>query len=225
MSLCSLGDIEITRLDCMIPPWGRLTADCQLQGNTIPAIGSQVQLWIAGVARTVTVMNGAAPYQQPRVRVEGGAGKFDFVPRVDQLKDYGQVNLSTVARDLLLLASEKPGDLTALSGIAKSWQTFQERAIQGLARVFRRQPGLDLWCEHDGTFSARTRPFKTTISGFARGVLPQERQVLVSADEGTIEPGVIISTLYGDYKLERVQYELDPEDGRGQLTARCWYSV
>lgn len=223
MSLCSLGDTEITRLDCMIPPWGRLTADLQLQGSTIPAIGSQHQLWMAGVARTVTVILGAAPYEQPRVRVVGGAGKLDFVPRTDQLKDYGQVNLSTVARDILLLAGEKPNDLAALNSVAKSWQTFQERAIQGLARVFRRQPGLDLWCERDGTFSARTRPFKTTISGFARGVIPQERQVSVSADEGSIEPGVILSTLYGDYRIERVQYELDPEDSRGQLTAKCWY--
>ncbi len=223
MSLCMLGNAEITRLDCMIPAWGRLTGDIQLQGSTIPAIGTQQRLVIAGVSRTVTVIQGAAPYQQPRVRVVGGMGKLDFVPSASSLKDYGQVGLSTVAKDLLILAGEKPGDLSALSGIAKSWQTFQERAFQGLQRVFRRQPLLDLWCEHDGTFSARTRPFKTTVAGFARGVLPQERQVLVSADEGSLEPGVILSTLYGDYRLERVQYELDPEDGRGQLTAKCWY--
>ena len=225
MSLCTLGSTEITRLDCMIPAWGRLTADIQLQGSTAPAVGAQLQLNIAGVSRTVTVIRGAAPYQQPRVRVVGGAGKLDFVPRVDQLKDYGQVSLSTVARDILLLASEKPGNLSALNSVAKSWQTFQERAFQALGRVFRRQPVLDLWCEHDGTFSARERPFSTTVAGFVRGVLPQERQVLVSADEGTLEPGVILSTLYGDYRLERVQYELDPEDERGQLLARCWYQI
>lgn len=224
MPLCTLADIELTRLDCMIPPWGRLTADCQLQGSTIPAIGSRVSLLIAGVSRTVTVIAGSAPYEQPRVRVVGGAGKLDFVPRVDQLKDYGQVSYSTIARDILMLAGEKPGDLSALSGIAKSWQTFQERAFQGLARVFRRQPALDLWCEHDGTFSARTRPFSTTISGFARGVVPQERQVVLFADEGSVEPGVILSTLYGDYRIERVQYELEPNDSKGQLIARCWYS-
>jgi len=223
MSLCTLNGIELTRLDCVIPAWGRLTADCQLQGSKNPANGSQVQLVIAGVTRTVTVVAGGAPYEQPRVRVVGGAGKLDFVPRTDQLKDYGQVNLSTIAKDILSLAGEKPGDLAALNQVARSWQTFQERAVQGLARVFRRQPVLDLWCEHDGTFSARTRPFSTTVASFVRGIVPQERLVLVSADEGSLEPGVILSTLYGDYKLDRVQYELEPEDGRGQLTARCWY--
>ncbi len=223
MALCMLGDAELTRLDCMIPAWGRLTADCQLQSSDAPAVGTKLQLVIAGVSRTVTVIQSGSPYQQPRVRVVGGAGKLDFVPRVEQLKDYGQVRLSTVARDLFLLASESPGDLSALSVVVRNWQTFQERAFQALARVFRRQPGLDLWCEHDGTFSARTRPFSATVSAFIRGIVPHERQVLVSADEGSIEPGVILSTLYGDYRLDRVQYELDPEDERGQLLARCWY--
>ena len=100
----------------------------------------------------------------------------------------------------------------------------QERAFQAVTRVFRRQPALDLWCEHDGTFSARTRPFSQTISAFARGILPQERQALIFVDEGSIEPGVIVSTLYGDFRVERVQYELEPNDGNGQLIARCWYS-
>lgn len=222
-SLCMLGNYELTRLDCTIPPWGRLTADCQLQGSTAPAVGTQLQLTIAGTSRTVTVAQGAAPYEQPRVRVVGGADKWDFVPKTDQIKDYGQVSLSTVARDLLVLAGEKPGNLSALSNIAKSWQTYQERAIQGLARVFRRQPALDLWCERDGTFSARTRPFSTTVAALARGVLPHQKQVLVFVDEGAIEPGVVLSTLYGDYRIERVQYELEPQDSSGQLTARCWY--
>lgn len=225
MALCSLGDIELTRLDCMIPPWGRLTADCQLQGNKTPALGSQVSLSIAGTSRLVTVIAGSAPYEQPRCRVVGGYGKLDFVPKVEQLKDYGQVSYSTIAKDVLSLAGEKPGDLSALNGIAKSWQTFQERAAQALARVFRRQPALDLWCEHDGTFSARQRLFQRTLSVLARGVLPHDKQLLVFVDSGEIEPNVILETLYGDFKLDRVQYELEPNDGRGQLTARCWFQT
>jgi len=222
MSLVTLNNASVLRLDFIQSSYGPWTADVQLDASVAPAVGSQVSLAIVNTARVGTVIRAGAPYQQPRVRVFGGVGKLSTV--LPSAKDYGQVTLAAVMRDILTAAGEKPGNLSALqNSIVQRYQTAAERASFALQRVFKLAPGLDLWCERDGTFSARKMPFTTSEGALVRGVLPQESSVVLFGDTGSIEPGMVVSTLYGDFKVERVQYTLEPNDSRSQLTVQVWY--
>ena len=229
MALALLNGQPLLRLDFFQGRFGSWTADCQLQGEEAPAEGELVQLQIGSVVRVGTVENSGAPYAQPRCRVIGGAGKLG-ARQVDDVVldpiDYGQVTLSAVMTDILVSAGEVPGDLSALDDtVVPQWQIVQERAVQALQRVFRQRPDLDLVCEHDGSFSARLRDFSVTVSNDdVRGIKPQERQLVLMVDDSAIEPGVTVSTQYGDYRCERIQYELDPTDTRSSLAARVWYT-
>lgn len=222
MSLVELSGVEVLRLDFMQSSYGPWTADVQLDGDVAPAVDVQVRLLIVDTMRVGTVVRSGSPYGQPRCRIVGGGAKLSRT--LPTARDYGQIALSSIVTDILRNVGELVGDVSALSGfIVQRYQTAQERASFALQRLLKLTPGLDLWCERNGSFSVRKAPFTVTESSLTRGVLPQENQVVLFGDTGTIEPGIIVSTINGDYKAERVQYELEPMDSRAQLTAKVWY--
>lgn len=223
MSLCTLDSASILRLDLIIPPSGLRTCDVQLEGTDAPAVGTSVTLTVAGTNRQMTVVRSGNPYGQPRVRLVGGAGKLDTV--ISQSGDYGQTTLSAVVRDILTLAGEVPGDLTVLDLIVvQQYQLAQERAWNALQAAMSLAPGIDLWNEHDGSISARLTTWTQSVSAVWRGIVPQEKMLTVFADTGDIDPGIIVSTLEGDFNAERVEYKLNPADSRSQLTCVAWYT-
>lgn len=224
MAIGLLNGEALMMCDFVQARWGLWHADVLLQGDAAPAEGVSVTLTLGTVERAGTVINSGAPYGQARARIVGGMGKLQagalLVP-----SDYSQVGLDVVARDILTQAGETSGDLTPLaSTVVEQWQLCQETPWQALQRVFRARPDLDLWCEHNGSLSARSVTWTQVFSTQdVRGLKPQERQLVLMIDDSTVEPGIVVSTVYGDYRCERVQYELDPSDTRSALTARVWY--
>ena len=210
------------RLDLVIPPSGVWTADAQLEGTDAPAEGP-TEITIGSVTRVGTVVATGAPYGQPRCRVvacSGGLGTSDVAPN-----EYGQVQLSRVASDIISEAGEKVGNLDALSlTIATSWQLVQESAWLALQRVLRQVPRLSLWAEHDGSLSVRQTAWTQTVTLLHRGIVPQEKMLDLFADDGVVEPGVTVQTLFGSFNALRTQYILDPDDDRGGLRIRVWYA-
>ncbi len=237
----TLGGQPILRCDVVIPQSGLLHGDIQLQGTAAPAAGTTAALVLGTVSRQVYVEDSGAPYAQPRCRIGAGAGKLTS-RATDQVlltpTDYQQISLDVIARDILAQAGEAAGDLSALADyVATQWQVNAERAIEALQRLLHQPnlqaaaagqvpPLLDLWCEHDGKISVRKTQWSATYSTTQlRGVKPQERQVVLMMDDSAVEPGVRVQTQFGSYDVERVQYLLDPEDSRSQLTCRAWYKA
>lgn len=223
MAVALLDDKVLLRLDLTIPKWGLWTCDAQLEDVSAVADGKRVVLDVGGVKRTGTVKRSGAPYGQPRCRVVGGAGKLDAVIAA---KDYGQVTLYSVVGDILRAAGETVGDLSPLLFvIVPQWQRVQERAWQALQRAMRQVPDLDLWCERSGSISVRKTVWTRTVSAYAeyRGIMPQEKHLVLFSDSADVEPGVKVRTAQGDYDAERVQYVLDPDDDRSALRGNVWY--
>lgn len=221
MSIATLAGQTLLRLDLVIPPSGLWTADAQLEGTDAPALGP-TSITIGSVTRAGTIVDTGAPYGQPRCRVvagSGGLGTSDVAPN-----EYGQVQLSRVASDIISDAGEKVGNLDALSlTIATSWQLVKEGAWLALQRVLRQVPGLSLWTEHDGSLSVRQTAWTQTVALLHRAIVPQEKMLDLFADDGVVEPGVMVQTLFGSFNALRTQYILDPDDDRGGLRIRAWY--
>ena len=59
---------------------------------------------------------------------------------------------------------------------------------------------------------------RSAASQWLRGVV-----VDLFADDGVVEPGVTVQTLFGSFDALRTQYILDPDDDRGGLRIRAWY--
>ncbi len=222
MSLVTLDGAAVLRLDLIIPQWGPHHSDVQLEGSVAPAVGARVSLNVAGTSRVGTVIRAGAPYQQPRVRVVGGAGKLDTVI---EPKDYGQTTLAAVVSDILTMAGETVGNLDALQAVVvQQYQLVQQRAWNALQSALGLAKTLNLWCEHDGSFSVRETVWTQSVGALWRGVVPQEAMVQLFGDVGTIEPGVTVTTVeQGDFNVNRVQYKLDPTDQRSQLSINAWY--
>jgi len=221
VAVALLDDEPLLKLDLMIPRWGPWHADAMLEGTVAPVVGSSVSLVVGGVSRAGTVKRSGAPYGQVRCRIVGGAGKLGALC---QPKDYGQVTAMAVGRDILDQVGETVGDLSPLSAVVlPQWQLLQETAGEALQRVFRQAPGLDLWCERSGALSARQTTWTRSVGALWRGILPQERGAVLFADSGEIEPGVRVTTLHGDFDIERAQYVLDPNDERSALRLSIWY--
>ena len=222
MSIATLAGQNIMRLDLVIPPSGLWTADAQLEGTDAPALGP-TSITIGSVTRAGTITATGAPYGQPRCRLvagSGGLGTSDVTP-----SEYGQVQLSRVASDIMGEAGEKAGNLDALSlTIVSSWQLVQEGAWLALQRVLRQVPGLSLWAEHDGSLSVRQTAWTQTVALLHRGIVPQEKMLDLFTDDGAVEPGVTVQTLFGSFNALRTQYILDPDDDRGGLRIRVWYT-
>jgi hypothetical protein len=224
MAIGTLNGEALIACDFVQARWGLWHADVLLQGEIAPGEGAAVTLTLGTVERSGTVINAGQPYGQARCRIVGGKGKLQCALLTPS--DYSQVGLDVIARDILTQAGETPGsNLTPLaSTVVEQWQLCQETAWEALQRVFRARPDLDLWCERNGSLSARSVTWTQTISTEdVRGLKPQERQLVLMIDDSNIEPGVVVSTVYGDFRCERVQYELDPGDTRSSLTARMWY--
>lgn len=221
MSIATLAGQNLLRLDLVIPPSGLWTADAQLEGTDAPALGP-TSITIGNVTRSGTVVATGAPYGQPRCRVvagSGGLGTSDAAPN-----EYGQVQLSRVASDIIGEAGEQVGNLDALSlTIVTGWQLVQESAWLALQRVLRQVPGLSLWAEHDGSLSVRQTAWTQTVALLHRAIVPQEKMLDLFADDGVVEPGVTVQTLFGSFNALRTQYILDPDDDRGGLRIRAWY--
>jgi len=225
MALGALNGEALIACDFVQARWGLWHADVLLQGEIAPGEGAAVTLTLGTVERSGTVINAGQPYGQARCRIVGGKGKLQACALLTP-SDYSQVGLDVIARDILTQAGETPGsNLTPLaSTVVEQWQLCQETAWEAIQRVFRARPDLDLWCERNGSLSARSVTWTQTISTEdVRGLKPQERQLVLMIDDSNIEPGVVVSTVYGDFRCERVQYELDPGDTRSSLTARMWY--
>ena len=224
MAIGTLNGEALITCDFVQARWGLWHADVLLQGEVAPSEGAAVMLTLGTVERSGTVINAGQPYGQARCRIVGGKGKLQAGALLTP-SDYSQVGLDVIARDILTQAGETPGDLTPLaSTVVEQWQLCQETAWEALQRVFRARPDLDLWCERNGSLSARSVTWTQTISTEdVRGLKPQERQLVLMIDDSNIEPGVVVSTVYGNFRCERVQYELDPGDTRSSLTARLWY--
>jgi len=224
MAIGTLNGEALIACDFVQARWGLWHADVLLQGEVAPSEGAAVTLTLGTVERAGTVINAGQPYGQARCRVVGGKGKLQAGALLTP-SDYSQVGLDVIARDILTQAGEISGDLTPLaSTVVEQWQLCRETAWEALQRVFRARPDLDLWCERNGSLSARSVTWTQTISTEdVRGLKPQERQLVLMIDDSNIEPGVVVSTVYGDFRCERVQYELDPGDTRSSLTARMWY--
>lgn len=222
MSLCSIDNLPLLRLDLIIPSSGLRSCDAQLEGTTAPQVGDSVILTIANTNRQMTVVRSGSPYGQPRVRLVGGKNKLNTV--ITQSGDYGQTPLSTIVNDILTLCGETVGDLSVLDSIVvQQYQLAQERAWNALQAAMSLAPGIDLWNEHDGSISARLTAYTTSVSALWRGIVPQEKMLVLFGDSGEIEPGITVTTLEGDYQAERVQYKLNPTDERSQLTTVVWY--
>ncbi len=221
MSIATLAGQTLLRLDLVIPPSGLWTADAQLEGTDAPALGP-TDVTIGTVTRSGTIVATGVPYGQPRCRVVAGSGGLsttDVAPN-----EYGQVQLSRVASDIIGEAGEKVGNLAALSlTIVTGWQLVQESAWLALQRVLRQVPGLSLWAEHDGSLSVRQTTWTQTVALLHRAIVPQEKMLDLFADDGVVEPGVTVQTLFGSFDALRTQYILDPDDDRGGLRIRCWY--
>jgi hypothetical protein len=240
MAACTLGGVPILRCDVVIPRSGLLHGDVQLQAAAAPARGSTATLVLGTVSRQVYIEDSGAPYQQPRCRIGAGAGKLTAGAVNAVLlepSDYQQVGLDVVARDILTQAGEQVGDLSALQAyVVPQWQISAERPIAALQRVLRQPnlqayaqrqapPILDLWCEHDGRISVRQTTWAQTFATTqVRGAKPQERQIVLMMDDSAVEPGIQVQTQFGSFNAERVQYLLDPQDARSQLTCRVWYT-
>ena len=84
-------------------------------------------------------------------------------------------------------------------------------------------PGLALWAEHDGSLSVRQTTWTQTVALLHRAIVPQEKMLDLFADDGVVEPGVTVQTLFGSFDALRTQYILDPDDDRGGLRIRAWY--
>lgn len=206
----------------MIPGWGLRSADVQLEGTDAPAVGTSVILNVAGTNRQMTVMRSGNPYGQPRVRLIGGMGKLANV--ITPSGDYGQTTLASVVNDILTAAGEVVGDLGPLNDIVvQQFQYGQERAWNALQAAMSLAPALSLWNERDGSISVRTPTVTQTVTALWRGIVPQEKMLQIFADTGEAEPGVLVATEQGDFQAERVQYTLNPNDERSQLTATVWY--
>ena len=222
MSIATLAGQNLLRLDLVIPPSGLWTADAQLEDTDAPALGP-TSITIGNVNRVGTVVATGAPYGQPRCRVvagSGGLGTTEVEPN-----EYGQVQISQVARDIMAEAGEKVGNLDALSlTIVTSWQLVREGAWLALQRVLRQVPGLSLWAEHDGSLSVRQTTWTQTVALLHRAIVPQEKMLDLFADDGVVEPGVTVQTLFGSFDALRTQYILDPDDDRGGLRIRVWYA-
>lgn len=226
MAIATLDDDNLLRLDLMIPRWGLWHTDAQLEGTAAPAVGQGVTLTVGGVARAGTVTRSGSPYGQTRCRIVGGSGGLES--EILDAKDYGQVTLAMIVRDILSAAGESLGVLTPLDAIiAPQWQRVRERAWQALQRALRQAPDLDLWCERDGRISVRNTVWSdaTSVNAYTdyRGVIPQEKGVVLFGNTGDIEPGVRVVTLQGSFDLERVQYILNPDDDRSALRVNGWY--
>lgn len=224
MAIGTLNGEALIACDFVQSRWGLWHADVLLQGEVAPGEGAAVTLTLGTVERSGTVVNAGQPYGQARCRIVGGKGKLQAGALLTP-SDYSQVGLDVIAYDILTQAGETPGDLTPLaSTVVEQWQLCQETAWEALQRVFRARPDLDLWCERNSSLSARSVTWTQVISTEdVRGLKPQERQLVLMIDDSTIEPGIVVSTVYGDFRCERVQYELDPGDTRSSLTARLWY--
>lgn len=220
MSIATLAGQNLLRLDLVIPPSGLWTADAQLEGEDAPALGP-TSITVGSVIRVGTVVATGAPYGQPRCRVvagSGGLGTTEVEPN-----EYGQVQLSRVASDIISEAGERVGNLDALSlTVVSSWQLVREGAWLALQRVLRQVPGLSLWTEHDGSLSVRQTTWAQTVALLHRAIVPQEKMLDLFADDGVVEPGVTVQTLFGSFNALRTQYILDPDDDRGGLRIRCW---
>lgn len=220
MSIATLAGQNLLRLDLVIPPNGLWTADAQLEGTEALALGA-TDITIGTVTRAGTIVATGAPYGQPRCRVVAGSGGLgtDVAPN-----EYGQVQLSRVAGDIMSEVGERVGNLDALSlTIVTSWQLVQESAWLALQRVLRQVPGLSLWAEHDGFLSVRQTAWTQTVALLHRAIVPQEKMLDLFADDGVVEPGVTVQTLFGSFNALRTQYILDPDDDRGGLRIRAWY--
>lgn len=224
MAIGTLNGEPLIACDFVQARWGLWHADVLLQGEVAPSEGAAVTLTLGTVERSGTVVNAGQPYGQARCRLVGGKGKLQDRVLLTP-SDYSQQGLDVVARDILTQAGETIGDLTPLaSTVVEQWQLCQETAWEALQHVFRARPDLDLWCERNGSLSARSVTWTQTINTEdVRGLKPQERQLTLMIDDSTVEPGIVVSTIYGDYRCERIQYELDPSDTRSALTARVWY--
>ena len=222
MSIATLAGQDLLRLDLVIPPSGLWTADAQLEGTDAPAEGP-TSITIGSVTRAGTIFATGAPYGQPRCRVVAGSGGLSITDVAPN--EYGQVRLSQVASDIISEAGEKVGNLDTLSlTIASSWQLVQEGAWLALQRVLRQVPGLSLWVEHDGSLSVRQTAWTQTVALLHRAIVPQEKMLDLFADDGVVEPGITVQTLFGSFNALRTQYVLDPDDDRGGLRVRVWYA-
>lgn len=206
----------------MIPRWGLWHADAQLEGTAAPAVGSRVSLVVGGVSRSGTVTRSGDPYGQARCRIV--AGNNGLETKELKPRDYGQVTAAQIVADILADSGETTGDLSALNGIVTAqWQRSRERAWQALQYAMRQAPGLDVWVEHDGRVSVRETAWTMSVNALWRGIIPQEKGIVLFGDTGDIEPGVRIVTLQGNFDVERVQYVLDPDDDRSALKINAWY--
>ena len=222
VSIATLAGQNLLRLDLVIPPSGLWTADAQLDDTEAPTLGLTSSITIGNVSRVGTIVATGAPYGQPRCRVVAGSGGLSTT--VVTPNEYGQVQLSRVASDIMTEAGEKVGNLDALSlTIVTSWQLVREGAWLALQRVLRQVPGLSLWVEHDGSLSVRQTTWTQTVALLHRAIVPQEKMLDLFADDGVVEPGVTVQTLFGSFDALRTQYILDPDDDRGGLRIRAWY--
>lgn len=213
-----LGKLPIVLGNASFPLIGAWTAEVLLSTTEAIPVGLQTTLSMRGTERACTVVATSADYLQVKCRLVAGAGKLGA--ELDS-RDYRNYAASTIAQDALQDAGEGVGDWSALTTVCPHWLRPQGPLRETLHRLVRltNDPDLHWRVEDDGRVSL-VRDLYTLATPNEEtaqlGSWGQERLLLFSITDTTIQPGKSVRAFDQTRAIDRALYEWDSDK------FQCW---
>lgn len=219
-----LGDTPLLSGNVDFPLIGAWTAEVLLSTTTSPPIGTVTTLTMRGTSRLCTVVEAGGDYLQVKARLVAGRGALDAVldPR-----DYRGYQAAQIAVDAIKDAGEVPGAWDALATYCPHWLRSQGPLRACLQRLVRltNDPALHWRVGDGGAVSLLRDDYSVVVdttpaAGFAQmASWGQERLLLFSLTDTTIQPGRSVSAFGATRAVDRALYTWDADS----FECRAWW--